>query len=167
MSLIWLIPLLPGFGAALIGVAGIRFFSKRASGLVACTTMGLAFAISVWAFVGLLGLPPDARAYDVVVAAWIPPIPLETVHGVGAFEVPWGFRLDPLSWVGVRIPEAGLTGSVRHACNFGVVMPLPSPRVATRIRCVGGCPFGGQGRGGAGAGAHGIGTGWSARGGAE
>jgi len=97
VSLIWLVPLLPGFGAALNGLLGIRFFSKRAAGLVACVTMGLAFGISIWAFVGLLGLAPAARAYDVVLATWIPPIPLETAHGIGAFEAPWGLRLDPLS----------------------------------------------------------------------
>ena len=31
------------------------------------------------------------------VADWIPRIPLETHDGIGSFEVPWGFRLDPLS----------------------------------------------------------------------
>jgi NADH-quinone oxidoreductase subunit L len=97
MDLIWLIPLLPGAGAALNGLAGIRFFSKRASGLVACTTMGLALLLSLRAFWQLLGLPADARSVDVVLGAWIPRIPLETAAGIGGFEVEWGFRLDPLS----------------------------------------------------------------------
>ena len=117
MDLIWLIPLLPGLGAALNGVAGIRFFSKRAAGLLACTTMALALAIAVWAFVELLGLPPEARAHDVVLADWIPPIPLETADGVGAFEAPWGFRLDPLSAV-MALVVSGV-GFLIHVYSIG------------------------------------------------
>jgi len=117
MSFIWLIPLLPGFGAALNGVVGIRFFSKRTAGLVACTTMALAFAIAAWAFVGLIGLPPEARVHDVVLAAWIPPIPLETAHGIGAFEVPWTFRLDPLSSVMILVVSG--IGFLIHVYSIG------------------------------------------------
>ena len=43
MDFIWLIPILPGIGAALNGIFGIRFFGKRAAGLLACTTMAAAF----------------------------------------------------------------------------------------------------------------------------
>jgi NADH:ubiquinone oxidoreductase subunit 5 (subunit L)/multisubunit Na+/H+ antiporter MnhA subunit len=51
------IPLLPGFGALLLGVAGIRLFDKRTTALVACATMGMAFVLSALAFVQLLALP--------------------------------------------------------------------------------------------------------------
>jgi NADH-quinone oxidoreductase subunit L len=59
--------------------------------------MMAALGLSLVAFWQLLGFPADARSYDVVLAAWIPRLPLQTVHGLGAFEVPWSFRLDPLS----------------------------------------------------------------------
>ena len=68
MDLIWLIVLLPGLGAALNGLIGIRSFSKQTAGLVACTTMGAALALSGYAFWQLLGLPPEAR--DHVVTSW-------------------------------------------------------------------------------------------------
>ena len=103
MDYIWLIPLLPGFGAAINGLVGIRFFSKKVSGLVACTAMGLALLLSAWAFWQLLGLPPEARVHDVVLADWVPPIPLATDHGLGSFHLPWGFRLDPLSGLMILI----------------------------------------------------------------
>ena len=45
----------------------------------------------------LLGLPPEASDHVVNLGHWIPPIPLATAHGIGSFEVPWAFRLDPLS----------------------------------------------------------------------
>ncbi len=98
MDLIWLIPLLPAAGAAINGLVGIRYFSRATAGLLACATMAGSLVISIGAFIGLLGLPADARAHDVVIAQWIPAIPLETAHNViGTFQVPWTLRLDPLS----------------------------------------------------------------------
>ena len=97
MDLIWLIPILPGIGAAINGLLGIRYFSKLAAALVACAAMAGAALLSILAFVQLLGVPAEDRIHDVVVARWIPPIPLETVGGIGSFQVDWAFRLDPLS----------------------------------------------------------------------
>ena len=97
MKVIWLIPLLPGIGAAVTGLVGIRFFSKAQTALVACGSMTIAAFLSIYAFIQLLALPSEARVYDVVVASWIPAMPLETAGGMGAFAVDWAFRLDPLS----------------------------------------------------------------------
>ena len=95
MDLIWLIPVLPGIGAALNGIFGVRYFSKQTAAAIACGTMGGALLLSLVAFVQLLGL--EHRDHVVELAQWIPPIALETASGIGAFEVPWAFRLDPLS----------------------------------------------------------------------
>src|SRR5438876_396151 len=97
MRFIWLIPLLPGFGALANGVVGIRFFSRRTAGLVACSTMTAALVLALVAFFQLLALPSEARGVDVVVAQWIPTIPLATRTGFAGFQVPWGFRIDPLA----------------------------------------------------------------------
>src|SRR3954469_6999233 len=97
MRYIWLIPLLPGLGAAVNGLIGIRSFSRKTAGLVACSTMVAALAVALVAFWQLLGLPADARFHDEIVAQWIPQIPLATNNGFANFQVPWGFRLDPLS----------------------------------------------------------------------
>jgi NADH-quinone oxidoreductase subunit L len=97
MDLIWLIPILPGVGAAINGLIGIRSFSRQTAGLVACTAMAGALGLSLFAFWQMLGLPPEARDYVVTLGDWIPPIPLATAHGIGSFEVPWAFRLDPLA----------------------------------------------------------------------
>ena len=97
MRYIWLIPLLPGIGAAINGLVGIRSFSRRTAGVVACTTMVAALGLSLLAFWQLLGLPADARAYDVTVAEWIPTNSARRRATASAlFQVPWGFRLDPL-----------------------------------------------------------------------
>src|SRR3984893_7664053 len=97
MNHIWLIPLLPGLGALINGLVGIRSFNKRTSGILACTTMAGALGLSLYAFSEMLGLPDEARDRVVTLANWIPPVPAATAHGIGSFQVPWAFRIDPLS----------------------------------------------------------------------
>ncbi len=101
MDLIWLIPVLPGIGAALNGLLGIRYFSKPVAAAIACATMGGALLLSIFVFAQLLGA--EHREHVVTLAHWIPPIPLQTVDGLGAFEAPWAFRLDPLSGMMILI----------------------------------------------------------------
>jgi NADH-quinone oxidoreductase subunit L len=97
MDLIWLIPLLPGLGAAVNGLVGIRYFGRQTAALVACATMAGALGLSIYAFMALVG--PDAVTWhEVVVADWFTALPLQLADGsIGSFSVPWGFRLDPLS----------------------------------------------------------------------
>jgi len=97
MDYIWLIPLVPAAGAALNGLLGIRWFGRRLAGALACAAVAVALGLSIWAFVGLVALPPDARVHDVVLGAWIPAIPLETAADIGMFSVSWTARLDPLA----------------------------------------------------------------------
>src|SRR5262245_2492941 len=112
MRYIWLIPLLPSLGAAINGLVGIRSFSRQFAGLVACATMTAALGLSLLAFWQLLGLPAESRAYEVTLGPWIPPIPLATATGIGRFEVPWGFRLYPLS--GMMILVVAGIGTLIH-----------------------------------------------------
>ena len=123
MEYIWLIPILPGIGAAINGLVGIRYFSKRTSGLVACATMGLALGVSLVAFFQLLGLAPEARDYTYTIATWIPPIPLPSGHGMAALEAPWTFRLDPLS--GLMILVVTGVGFLIHVYSIGYMAEEP------------------------------------------
>jgi NADH-quinone oxidoreductase subunit L len=97
MAYLWLIPILPGIGAAVNGLVGIRFFGKRTTGLIACGTMALALGLAAAAFWQLLGVDPEAREFTYTIATWIPAIPLQGSHGIVALEIPWRLRLDPLS----------------------------------------------------------------------
>src|SRR2546428_8172738 len=104
MNYIWLIPLLPGIGALVHGLIGVRYFSRKTAGLVACAMMVAALGLSIAAFWQLLGLPADAREHNVTVAQWIPKLALQMRDGsIGDLEVPWGFRLDPLSGMMILI----------------------------------------------------------------
>src|SRR5262245_45402501 len=129
MEYIWLIPLLPGIGAAINGLVGIRSFSKKAAGLVACSTMVLALGLSIVAFWQLLSLEPAARAHDVILADWIPAIPLGMHDGlIGRFQVPWGFRLDPLS--GMMLLVVTGIGTLIHVYSTAYMHDEPRAGVA-------------------------------------
>jgi len=103
MRYLVLIPLLPAFGALVNGLVGVRYFSKRVSALLACSTVGLALALSVKAFIDLIALPPAGRDVVETVLTWIPPIPLQTADGVKPFALDWALRLDPLSAVMILV----------------------------------------------------------------
>ena len=128
MRYIWLIPLLPGVGAAINGLVGIRSFSRRTAGVLACTMMAAALGLSLFAFWQLLGLPADARAFDVNVADWIPQIPLATQNGIGLFKVTWGFRLDPLSGMMILIITG--IGTLIHVYSTAYINDEPRGGVA-------------------------------------
>ncbi|MYI74705.1 MAG: NADH-quinone oxidoreductase subunit L, partial [Acidobacteria bacterium] len=126
MDFIWLIPLIPGIGAALNGLVGVRAFSKRTAGLVATGAMGAAFLLSGVAVVQLVG--SAERYHKVTVASWIPPIPLETANGIGSFEVPWAFTLDPLS--GMMLLVVTGIGLLIHIYSIGYIDHEPRGGVA-------------------------------------
>ena len=128
MRYIWLIPLFPGIGAAINGLIGIRSFSRKTAGAVACTMMIAALGLSLFAFWQLLGLPGDARAFDVTLADWIPRIPLETNNGIGLFQVTWGFRLDPLSGMMILIVTG--IGTLIHVYSTSYMTDEPRGGVA-------------------------------------
>ena len=129
MEYIWLIPVLPGIGAAINGLIGIRSFSRKTAGVVACTMMAAALGLSVVAFWQLLSLPPDARFHDVIVAEWFTAMPLQKADGtVGTFEVPWGFRLDPLSGMMILIVTG--IGTLIHVYSTAYIADEPRGGVA-------------------------------------
>ncbi len=129
MQFIWLIPLLPGIGAAVNGLIGVRSFSRRTAGAVACSTMVAALGLALVAFWQLLGLPPAERAVDVVVAQWIPTIPLQTATGaLGGLQAPWGFRLDPLSAMMLLVVTG--VGTLIHVYSTAYMADEPRGGVA-------------------------------------
>ncbi len=123
MRYIWLIPLLPLFGAAVNGLFGIRSFSRRTAGGFATAMMLGALGLSLVAFWQLLGLPADARAYDANMLEWIPKIPLATHDGIGNFEVTWGFRLDPLAAMMILVVTG--IGTLIHIYSTGYMVDEP------------------------------------------
>jgi NADH-quinone oxidoreductase subunit L len=93
-----LLPFIPLLGAAVNGLFGIRWFSRRAAGVTAVGAAGLSFAAAVAAFAGLL-----RSAEPVVVKTlftWVPTSLVRTASGgAAAFHLDLAFRYDSLAAV--------------------------------------------------------------------
>jgi len=93
-----LIPLFPLLGAAVNGLVGIRFFSRRAVGATAVGAAGLSFAAAVAAFAGLL-----RSAEPVLVKTlftWVPASLVRTAGGKAvSLSLDLSFRYDSLAAV--------------------------------------------------------------------
>jgi len=93
-----LIPLFPLLGAAVNGLVGIRFFSRRAVGATAVGAAGLSFAAAVAAFAGLL-----RSAEPVIVKTlftWVPASLVRTAGGRAvSLSLDLSFRFDSLAAV--------------------------------------------------------------------
>jgi NADH-quinone oxidoreductase subunit L len=93
-----LIPLFPLLGAAVNGLVGMRFFSRRAVGVTAVGAAGLSFAAAVAAFAGLL-----RSAEPVLVKTlftWVPATLVRTAGGGAvSFSLDLAFRYDSLAAV--------------------------------------------------------------------
>jgi len=90
--------------------------------------MMAALGLALLAFWQLLGLPGEARAYDVTLADWIPQIPLATHDGIGLLRVTWGFRLDPLAGV-MALVVTGI-GTLIHVYSTSYMADEPRGGVA-------------------------------------
>ena len=85
--LVWLIPLMPLIGFALLLVGGRRMGEPRA-GRLATAAVAASFAASVLTFIGLLGLEGEERSVTFTLFSWVP---------AGDLSVDVSFLADPLS----------------------------------------------------------------------
>ena len=85
--LVWLIPLMPLVGFALLLIGGRRMGEPRAGWLATAATAG-SFAASVLVFIGLLGLEGEERSVTFTLFSWVPADDL---------SVDVSFLADPLS----------------------------------------------------------------------
>src|SRR5215831_7450581 len=112
------IPLIPFIGFLINANFGRRL-SKSASGFVAVAAMVISFALSVAAFVQLLGLSPDNRAIVRQVYNWI---------SSGSFQASFTLRLDPLSAVMILVVTG--IGSLIHIYSTAYMHDEPDSEYA-------------------------------------
>jgi NADH-quinone oxidoreductase subunit L len=124
LKLIWLIPLLPLAGCALIGLLGImklwstgEKLGKKQVSAMALTSVGLSLLLSILAVYELFFLQ-HKEVYILDAFTWIrgATVPLAG-GGTAALEVPCGFQLDPLSSVMILV-VAGV-GFLIHIYSTG------------------------------------------------
>ncbi len=111
-----LIPLFPLVGAAVNGLLGARFFTRRAVGAVAVGAAGLGFAAAAASFVGLL------RAADPVsvrtLFTWVPASLVRTASGgLASLRLDLAFRYDSLAAV-MTLVVTGV-GLLIHVYSLG------------------------------------------------
>lgn len=113
MDLFWLIPFLPLIGFLINGI-GIKWVPKQLAGLIACSVVGIAFAIAVGAFLELRSLPVADRSVTHVMFPWIM---------AGQFNVNVAFLWDQLSSVMVMIVTG--VGFLIHVYSLGYMKNDP------------------------------------------
>ncbi len=107
LDYIWLIPILPLIGFAINGLFG-NYIGKKLVGFVGCTSVGLAFLLSLASFSNLLSMPAEERIFEKTLYTWI---------GSGTFKADLCFQLDPLS--GIMILVVTGVGFLIHVYSMG------------------------------------------------
>ena len=105
-SLAWLLLALPAFGAAVLLLAGKR--ADKWGHLLGCATIIAAFAYGLALFFTTLGQGAEERTSELHLFDWIP---------VGALNVEFGLRIDPLSLTFVLLITG--VGSLIHVYSVG------------------------------------------------
>jgi NADH-quinone oxidoreductase subunit L len=110
LNYIWLIPILPLAGSALVGVLGLikvhntgEKLSKKIVSTIALASVGSAFLLSVALVYQLFAVEHKER-FSIDLFTWLRggALPLAG-GGLASLEVPWGFQLDPLSSVMILV----------------------------------------------------------------
>src|SRR5580700_10395002 len=102
LSHLWLIPLFPLVGAAIMFFFGRRL-QKDAVNLFCVGSVFLSFLHALGAVFRLFSLPASQRIYQQILFEWITPGPMPASTGLVNFVADWGYLLDPLSCVLVII----------------------------------------------------------------
>ncbi len=124
LNFIWLIPTLPLFGSALIGLLGLiqlrstgEKLNKKFVSLIALASVGFAFILSVL-LVYQLFVAQHGDLFSLDLFTWFRAGSLTLANGgIAGFEVPWGFQLDPLSAVMVLVVTG--VGFLIHVYSTG------------------------------------------------
>ncbi len=124
LQYLWLVPILPLAGSAIIGLAGLiklrttgEKLGKQLVSFVGLTSVGLAFLVSL-ASVYQLFARQGGEIFTTDLFTWIRSGALPLAGGgLATFEVPWGFQLDALSAVMILVVTG--VGFLIHVYSTG------------------------------------------------
>ena len=114
-SLAWLLFVLPALGAAILLLAGRR--ADAWGHWLGVGTVAASFVIGLAIFLDTLALDPEARTREQSLFRWF---------GVGALQVDFGLRLDPLSLTFVLLITG--VGALIHLYSVGYMAHDPGRR---------------------------------------
>jgi len=96
-GLLWLVPFLPAFGALFNGLTGRRLKSTKIVDAVALGTVGIAFLLSLYYFITLLGRAPQDRVILQNLWTWFDLGGARVLGGLTQNTMAWSYRYDVLS----------------------------------------------------------------------
>ena len=114
---IWLIPLFPLVGAAIMLLVGRRL-STQAVSTVCVGSVGLSMVFAFGAILQLIARAPAQRVVEIVLFDWVPAGVMHTMSGrVINFSAQWAMLLDPLSAVMIGVVTG--VGFLIHVYSTG------------------------------------------------
>lgn len=116
LSHLWLIPLFPLLGAAVMFFFGRRL-SKEAVNLFCIGSVFLSLIYALGAVLKLFELPASQRVYQQILSEWVTPGPIPSSAGIVNLVADWGYLLDPLSCVMVIVVT--FVGFLIHVYSAG------------------------------------------------
>jgi NADH-quinone oxidoreductase subunit L len=116
LSHLWLIPLFPLAGAAIMFFFGRRL-SKEAVNLFCVGSVFLSFLHALGAVLKLFAVPASQRVSQQILFQWVTPGAMPTSTGLVNFVADWGYLLDPLS--SVMIIVVTFVGFLIHIYSIG------------------------------------------------
>jgi NADH-quinone oxidoreductase subunit L len=113
---LWLIPLFPLIGAAVMFFIGRRM-SREAVNLFCVGSVFLSFVHALGAVLVLFAQPAGNRFYQQILYQWVTPGVMPSAAGMVNFVADWGYLLDPLSCVMVLVVT--FVGFLIHVYSVG------------------------------------------------
>jgi len=96
-SYLWLIPFLPLFGFLINGLSGKKLRNNAVVDAVALGSVGLAFLLTLWHFIQLVGLPADGRSIHQSLWTWFDVGGARVLGGLSTYKIQWAYKFDVLS----------------------------------------------------------------------
>jgi len=96
-SYLWLIPFLPLFGFLINGLSGKKLKNNAIVDTLALGSVGVAFLLTLWHFIQLIGLPADGRSIHQSLWTWFDVGGARVLGGLSTYKVEWAYKFDVLS----------------------------------------------------------------------
>jgi NADH-quinone oxidoreductase subunit L len=96
-TLLWLIPFLPLFGFLINGLSGRKLKSTKVVDFFALGSVGLAFLLTLYHFVQLVGMPAEGRSIHQSLWTWFDVGGARVLGGLSTYKIQWAYKFDVLS----------------------------------------------------------------------
>ncbi|MFZ1377490.1 MAG: NADH-quinone oxidoreductase subunit L [Geothrix sp.] len=96
-TLLWLIPFLPLFGFLINGLSGKKLRNTKVVDFIALGSVGVAFLLTLYHFIQLVGLPADGRSIHQSLWTWFDVGGARVLGGLSTYKIEWAYKFDALS----------------------------------------------------------------------